>query len=357
MKRSILNAKHLRILLSILLFGSVVTCSEVIELGGDPSQQFILVYGRITDGIAGNEINISRTSDRVDGPQQPVSGATVSLLNEGNVLAQYREMPSSPGDYRLQYTDSAREGRSYQISILLPNGEQILSEPAIMPGIVARDSLYIEVDIIDVIISEQGFRRPTRASQLFVDTHILDQEKDFYLRWNLIETYTTAQTPTCCGDPPPPCYITNDISGQDIRLFNGADLKPELIPKQRFVNTVIDARFAYIYYYSVVQSTIDEQAYTYWSELDEIANLSGYVFDKTVANIAGNLYYPDDAKKQVFGYFEVAHVDTARVSNDSDQFEFFLREPCPAAPENFAPECSNCLLIENSSHHRPYFYR
>lgn len=339
----------------ILLF--IIGCSEVIDLGGDPSQRFVLVYGRITDGTAGNEVSIFYTSERSDGAQEPISGATVSLVSDGVDLAQYEEIVMRPGEYRLNFADSAREGRSYQVAIRLPSGEQIQSEPAIMPGMVAKDSLHLEVDLIDILISEQGFRRPIRASQLFVDTHILDRENDFYLRWNLVETYTTAQTPTCCGDPPPPCYITNDISGQEIRIFNGAELKPEVIPNQRFVNTRIDSRFAYIYYYSVIQSTIDKQAYEYWAQLDEIANLSGYIFDKTVGNIAGNLHYSDNPKKQVFGYFEVAHVDTTRISNDSDQFEFFLREPCPAAPENFAPECSNCLLIENSSHHRPYFFQ
>ena len=354
LKRKYLSNRGYGFLLVLFL---VVACSEVIDLGGDPSDQFVLVYGRVTDGTAGNEIFISKTSSRSDGPQEPISGAIISLMSEEVVMGRYNELSNRPGEYRLNYTDSAREGLSYHVVIDLPSGEQILSEPAIMPGLAARDSLSIIVDLVDFIISEQGFRQANRAAQLYVETKILEREEDFFLKWNIIEHYTALGTPMCCGPPPPPCYIQNDISGQEIRLFNGSELKPEVIPSRLFKNTEIDGRFAFIYYYSVIQTTIDRQAYEYWSQLQEIADLSGFVFDKTVGNIRGNLYYPNNAKKQVFGYFEVAHSDTTRMSTDSDEFSFFLREPCPAVPENFAPECGNCLLIENSTNNRPYFFR
>ncbi|OEK04559.1 DUF4249 domain-containing protein [Roseivirga misakiensis] len=343
-------------LISAILLIVCIACSEVIDLGGDPSSQFVLVYGRITDGTAGNEISLSLTSDRSDGAQQPISGATISLMSDNGFLGRYFEKVDSPGDYRLSYSDSAREGSAYHVVIDLPSGEQIVSEPAIMPGLAAKDSLSLKFELIDFFIGEQGFRQANRAAQLFVETKILEPNNDFYLKWNILESYIALETPQCCGTPPPPCYIGNDISGQEIKIFNGRDLTADVIPSKLFKTTKIDGRFAFIYYYSVIQTTLDEQAYNYWAQLQEIADLSGFIFDKTVANIQGNLYYPDNPKKQVFGYFEVARSDTTRISASSDEFSFFLRQPCPAAPESSAPECTACLLIENSSHHRPYYY-
>jgi len=334
-------------------------CAEVIELGSKQTEPSLIVYGRITDGTAGNEITIFESSTRSDGAQEVLSGATIDLLENGGVIAQYEEEHDNPGNYRLvMLNDSAREGRSYQISITLPSGEQVLSKPAVMPGLRARDSIYVEVDLVDVVINQEGIRELRRLSQLLVDTKILEREADFYLRWNVIETYTAVQTPVCCGPPPPPCYVTNDITGQSLRLFNGAQLKPDIIPRQNLANTTVDGRFAFTYFYQVVQSTIDEEAHAYWTKVEEIASLSGSIFDKTPANIVGNLYYPDRPKDPIFGYFEVARVDTTRTWLNSDRFDFFLREPCPAARlDEPPPECGNCLLIENSSHHRPYFYQ
>ncbi|MFY0594634.1 DUF4249 family protein [Roseivirga sp.] len=334
----------------------VCTCAEVIDLDGDPTSQFVLVYGRVTDGKAGNEISLALTSERSDGAQEPISGATIALMKGEELLGRYIEKSESPGDYRLNYADSAREGEAYHIEIELPNGERILSQPSVMPSLAAKDSLSIQVDLIEFVVDERGFRRDIRAAQLYVDTKVTNLENDFFLKWNILESYIAVETPRCCGTPPPPCYIGNDITGQEIRIYDGASLKADVIPDRLFRTTEVDGRFAFLYYYQVIQSTIDQQAYEYWSKIEEISNLSGFVFDKTVANIQGNLYYPDDPKSQVFGYFEVARVDTTRISTDSDEFNFFLREPCPASPENFAPECGSCLIIENSTHDRPYFY-
>lgn len=342
----------------IVMLWLVGACAEVIELDSRSTAPSLIVYGRITDGTAGNEITIFESSTRSDGAQEALSGATIDLIENGRVIAQYEEEIDRPGNYRLiMPNDSAREGRVYQIAIRLPSGDQVLSEPSVMPGLKARDSIYVEVDLVDVVINQEGIRELRRLSQLLVDTKILEKDSDFYLRWNVIETYTAVQTLVCCGPPPPPCYVTNDISGQELRLFDGSVLKPDLITRQNLANTTIDGRFAFTYFYQVIQSTIDEAAHSYWAKVEEIANLSGSIFDKTPANIVGNLYYPDRPKDPIFGYFEVARVDTTRTWLNSDRFNFFLREPCPAARIDEAPpECGNCLLIENSSHHRPYFY-
>ncbi|OEK00865.1 hypothetical protein BFP97_04785 [Roseivirga sp. 4D4] len=360
MNKKVISKRMISAVLAIAITWLMMAgCAEVIELGSKPTAPSLIVYGRITDGTAGNEITIFESSTRSDGAQQALSGATIDLLEDGSVIAQYEEELNNPGNYRLVMpNDSAREGRSYQIAITLPSGEQVLSEPSIMPGLKAKDSIYVEVDLVDVVVDQGGIRELRRLSQLLVDTEILEKETDFYLRWNVIETYTAVQTQVCCGPPPPPCYVTNDITGQALRLFNGAKLKPDLIPRQNLANTTVDGRFAFTYFYQVVQSTIDEGAHAYWTKVEEIANLSGSIFDKTPANIVGNLYYPDRPKDPIFGYFEVARVDTTRTWLNSDRFDFFLREPCPAARLDEAPpECGNCLLIENSSHHRPYFYQ
>ncbi len=334
-------------------------CSEVIDLGTKPTDPVLIVYGRITDGTAGNEISIFESSERSDGAQNALTGAEIDLIEDGVLIGQYVEEDNRPGHYRLEMpNDSARQGRMYEVSITLPNGDRVLSKPSTMPGLMARDSIYVDVDLVDLVINERGFKEPRKLSQLFVDTEILDSEADFFLKWNVVEAYTAVETPRCCGTPPPPCYITNDITRQDPVLFNGADLKPAIISGQNMANTVIDGRFAFAYYYMVIQSTIDEAAHNYWSQVGEVASLTGTIFDKTVGNVGGNLFYPDKPNEQVFGYFEVARVDTNWTWLNSDNFSFFLREPCPAARTDEAPpECSSCLIIKNSSHHRPYFYQ
>lgn len=359
MNKRTLDISFYKVIICIVLITFSISCSDVIDLNGRPAEPALIIYGRVTDGTAGNVVSIFLSSERSDGAQQHVSDARVFLIEDGQTVGEYKALRSRPGDYRLDMVnDSARQGRTYQLAVELPNGDRILSQPTTMPGLAAIDSVYIETSLADVVVSQEGFTVQRRLAQLFADTRIVEYDAPFYLKWNIIEAYTAVQTPQCCGDPPPPCYVTNDITGQEIRLLNGADLKSDVIERQSVISSTIDGRFAFAYYYVLVQSTVDEQAYEYWRQIREVANLSGSIFDKTTGNVDGNLYYENRTDARVFGYFEVARSDTSVVWMNSDDFDFFLREPCPAARIDQAPpECDNCLLIPNSTHDRPYFYQ
>jgi hypothetical protein len=351
------NQKAKKWLARCLLILALCACSEVIDLDTKGVASQLVIYGRITDGTAGNEVSIALTSP-FNGEQQPVAEAQVRLIENGQEIASYVEY--TPGKYRLTYSDSARVGRTYQLSVVLQDGRSFLSLPAVMPDQAAEDQLYFDASAVETVVNQAGNTIERNLVQLFTNTRVLDQEKDFYLRWNITEAYVYEERirpPPPFEGPPPPCYITNDITGQQAMLFNGAEIKVPVISDLILSSTEIDSRFAFAYYFSVIQTTMDEAAYEYWKLIDEISNVEGSIFDRPAAPVPGNFRNTTNPDEEVLGYFEVVRSDTSFVRVRSDDIPFFVQIPCPFAERpREPPSCTDCILLDNSSYHRPYYW-
>jgi len=349
------NKLYLLLLGICLLYAA---CSEIVDLKTGEQQDQIVIYGKVTDGIAGNELSISLTSN-VGGEQQPVDGAQAVLLEDGNPIGNYERY--ARGKYRLNLNgDSARVGRQYELMITLVDGRQYKSEPAIMPDLAAIDRPRFDASVVDVVVNQAGLQVSRNLIQVFIDTEVIDQERDFYLKWDTFEAYSFEERLRVQVPPvlPPPCYVINETTGQEIYLFNGEDIKVPFIRDQLISSSEIDSRFAFDYYFSIVQTTMDKSAYEYWTLVDEISNSQGSIFDQPPAPVPGNFRNVNVPKEEVLGYFEVVRSDTTRVRVRGDAIPFYISKPCPSIPPGTSepPECTNCILIKNSTYRRPYYW-
>ncbi|GAB5527540.1 MAG: hypothetical protein Roseis2KO_54120 [Roseivirga sp.] len=320
--------------------------------------KLLVIYGKVTDGTAGNELFIGFTSD-AGAAQEPVRRAEPVLLENGVPVGAYEEL--SPGNYRLNLNgDSARVGREYELLVTLPDGRQYRSLAAKMPGLAAIDKPRFDASVVEVEVNQAGLEVKRNLIQLFVDTEIVDIENDFYLKWDMVESYSF-QERIRYATPPidrPPCYITNNTTGQNIFLFNGEELKTSEIKNQLLSTSQIDSRFAFDYYFSVIQTTMTKDTFAYWKLIEEISNAQGSIFDQPAAPVSGNFRNVSDPEEEVLGYFEVVRSDTTRVRVRGDAIDFRISIPCPPLPPGTyePPECTECLLIDNSTYSRPYFW-
>lgn len=350
--KSISNA-----LLFLLLF-LLSACAEVIDLDTETSEEWLVVDGRITNGSFGNQVRLSFTSP-INSNQRVYSGATITLFKDGAEFGQYVE--TEDGLYELNRADhSATAGNSYELLIELVDGTQYRSEPAIMPANAAVDVPKFEVGIIKEPIGDAGFTRDVRVVKMFTDTEILDPNDDFYLRWEVYETYIYEERQRMVGPftpIPQPCYITNDITGRQPILFNGAELKVQTIPDVLLSTIEVDSRYIFSYLYNVVQFTTDADTYRYRSQVDGISNLEGNLFDTPPGAVLGNISNVNNPNERVLGYFEVVRSDTTWLKVVRDDIPFNVELPCPRANAFSEPEsCTNCLLLENSTIVQPYYW-
>ena len=356
MSQNSLKGTIVFMLTSIVLL--LTGCSEVVDLNIGAQNERIVIFGKVTDGTAGNELSIAFTSP-VGGEQEPVSEADAVLLENGNPIGRYEER--APGQYRLNLNgDSARTGRTYELQVTLRDGTQYRSQPAIMPALAAIDHPRFEAGEVLDVVSQNGIAVEQRQIRVFLDTEVLDQSRDFYLKWDTFEAYSYQERLRVLVPPQlrPPCYIFNITTGQEIYLFNGEELKVDVVRDQLISSSKLDSRFAFDYYYGIVQSTIDRNAHEYWTLVDEISNSVGSIFDTPPGPVPGNFRNVNDPNEEVLGYFEVARSDTTYVRVRGDDLPFFVPPPCPGLPLGGTEpaSCTDCLLVPNSSYARPYFW-
>ncbi len=347
--------KRLRMI--IYLFLSMVLiqdCAEVVDLKTDPGASQLLVFGRITDGLEGNIIEISRTSP-LNGEQDPVSGAIVRVVAESGESEVYRE--TDPGKYQLaNEVLRGQPGRVYHLEIDLPGGAIYRSIPETMPDNNTVDVLDFEAGPIRIPIENNAVISRNMVS-LFMQTEFEDLDKDFYVRWNLLETYLFPERPKEVNSPDYPpqwCYITNDLEEQSVFLHDGSTLKNPVIGRRLMTRRLADHAFVSSYYFQVVRSSLTKDAFRYWNEINQVANAQGSIFDRPLAAVKSNIYNINDPEEEVLGYFEVSKSDTTRLLIRANDTPFAISTPCP----RFGPltdECDNCLILSNSQKVKPYF--
>lgn len=339
------------LLLPVLL---ILGCSEVVDLKTRPGASQLLVFGRITDGLEGNFIELSRTSV-LNGEQEPVTGAVVRVFAGDGNTEYYRETES--GKYELaNETLIGQPGMIYYLEIDVPGGSTYRSTPETMPENNTVDILDFEAGPIRIPIQNNAEISRNMVS-LFMRTEFLDVDQEFYVRWNLLETYLFPERPKMVDSPDYPpqwCYITNDLEGQSVFLHDGSTLKNPVISRRLMTRRLADNAFVSSYYFQVVRSSLTKDAYRYWNEVDQVANAQGSIFDRPLAAVQSNIYNIDDPEEEILGYFEVSTMDTTRLLIRENDTPFAISTPCPQSGP-LTDECDNCLLLDNSEKVKPYF--
>ena len=124
------SPKNILGLLLCCLLG--VSCVDEITFNLDSLPSRIAVEGFITDSLTTHTIEISSSAVLGvgnDNIQPPISNAEVKVLDDqGN---EYLFTEGEPGAYSALMQGVT--GRSYHLSIVLPDGKKILSTPSILP--------------------------------------------------------------------------------------------------------------------------------------------------------------------------------------------------------------------------------
>ena len=334
---------------------ALCACADVVDLNTTPGDAQLLVFGRVTSGLEGNIIQIATTSP-INNGQQPEERAMVYLVHEDGERERY--MPTSePGVYELENTTLiGQPGESYHVEIQLVDGRRYHSVPEKMPQKAGQDHLDFEAGPIR-IINENRIEISRNAVQLYVRSEIFDTEVDSYIRWNLLETFLFPERPQIVDTPdfPPQwCYVTNDLEEQAVFLYDGSELKTNEIARRLMTTQFSRDDFAVEYYFQVVQSSMTREAHRFWSDIYQVTNAQGSIFDRPMAPVVGNVFNVDNPDEDVLGYFEVSQVDTTRIMLNAQDLPFAVSRSCPLAGF-VGPECSNCLLLKNSEKKKPHF--
>ncbi len=338
------------LLLIVLLFS---TCLDEINLTAPASIPILTVSGNIYSGPGPYSVFLTESAQFAAGSTgipAAVVGARVKIMDDQGNEETLQEFED--GEYRTA-TNGIRGmvGRTYQIELEV-NGNTYRSRPEEMLPVVSAESLDFEVNTNEQINEAGNFVNST-AVTVMVNTFFPSSENEngSFLRWTTFGVYEYAEIGSQGNLNPQICYVTEDIDFDNVSVASSEGIEGDFLQQQPVISRVVDFRFTANYCFNVIQHSITEGAYDFWSAVGAEFERSGNIFESPPGKIRGNIFNTADENEEVLGYFSASAVDTINiivegraVGNPTPQCR-----PFPRGPES----CTNCLLITNSTRAKP----
>jgi len=248
----------------------------------------------------------------------PLTGCEVKVRDNKNNEFMLEEYES--GKYRVwmekQYLAA---GTSFQVRVITPAGEEVVSGFDTMPRGPALDSVYYAIE--DIPTPDPDIYQ--RIMQFYVD---LDAEGDYsrYYKWEVVETweYEAAYPAEYYYDgthhqiKPPDysnyrCYASGLV--KQVFTVSTMNLSQNIYP--RFPLHSIDggtSRLSILYSILVRQLALSQSAYNYWEQMRTNSTEQGGLYEKQPVIIKGNLKSLTNPEQSVLGYFHTASVSERR---------------------------------------------
>ncbi len=335
---------------------SIWSCIDEIALNVDTEQRTLVVDGFVTDSLGNFQVKLSQSSVigiGNDNILDPVPGATVQLLDTDGGSYPYLELEEQPGVYELADFKALR-GKAYFIDVILPDGNHYQSKPATLRSSSKIDNISYEV-------TEETYRN--NVGDLITENRILTKiASDFsnaaerpFLRWRVSGQYQLQEQYRGALNPQR-CYVNVNLDINDIRLFDASQVNGDALFEQVISETTYDFRFGDQFCYHISQYSISEDEFNYWSNIKEVIDIDGSLFDPPPGTVIGNIVNVDNVNDVAVGYFSVASVSFVRNFINSNELDVFVRPKC--AGFFFTPPfgCMNCLEVNSSTREKPEYW-
>ncbi|NEN25214.1 DUF4249 domain-containing protein [Cryomorpha ignava] len=272
----------------IILFSigfALTSCEDKIDLDLPDGETFLVVEGWITNEDIPQTVKLTYTSPYFEDAAPPVvTGANVLLRDsEGN---ENELLEFQPGVY--QFDEAGIIGRSYQLYIILPEGDIYESAFELLREPVPIDSIYWQLSDKEPNLDDD--ENPDDIYDVLINTYEPEGLGDHY-QWRSFLNGVEAREPF-------DIFTTSDqlVDGGPIPQFNVTE-KLYSTP-----DTVV-----------IVQERISKAAYEFLTLLQNQTAFVGSPFDTPPVPIEGNVRNLSDPKRIALGFFGAAGRDRATV--------------------------------------------
>lgn len=299
--------------LIVFLWFFFFACREIYEPEVNQLDQSILVVeGYLDSEGLRSELRLSRTSDlNTETKVDPEVGASIELIAESGTT--YPLVEEGEGVYVFQ--KDILEENTYQLSIRLANGEEVLSE-SIQP-------------IITPPILETGYVRDESGIEVFVNTQGNENADDFLWTYEETWVYLPKIRVTFIYKPGEGVVDRNDEERIDLCYQTERNAGVLLETSSRFEDQVVfrqtikefetgDPRMQKRYSILVSQKAIPQDAVEFWETLRKNSEDIGTVFSPLPSLIRGNLHYVGDQNRPVVGQINIGVVQQSRIFVDRE---------------------------------------
>ena len=343
--------RFLKIVFLLLVACFFSTCLDEIELDVPASDAVLVIAGNIYTQPGPYSVFISESAEFASGPAgspDPVSGAIVRLRDDVGNEETLTEFVN--GEYRTAENGlRGTIGRTYTLEVQV-NGNTYQSQPEEILPVVSAESLETEV-LTGERQNEAGNFVSSTDVRVMVNTSFPINENGSFLRWTSFGVYEYAEIGSQGNLNPQICFVTEDVDFDNVSVASSEEVVDNFIQRQPVLTRVVDFRFTARYCFNVVQHSITESAFNFWSAVGDEFERSGNIFEAPPGKINGNIFNVANAEDEVLGFFGASAVDTITILVEGREVGNPIPQcrPFPRGPES----CTNCLLLNNSTRVRP----
>ncbi|HRG66956.1 MAG TPA: DUF4249 family protein, partial [Saprospiraceae bacterium] len=232
-----------------------------------------------------------------------------------NDLGQTKELILDvDGFYKTVIEDSINFnynfGRKFFIKVTTYNGDQYVSEPETLSNSPAIESLTWKI-VKKSIVNNLNQIELADFVEIYLTT---PKPTDLnYLKFDVINAYK--YTDQLEGFPPGKlCYVTQRADTRNVLLYDHTNLSIPVIKDIPVYDHRIDYLFSEGYYATIVLQSIGKKAYDYYTQINELNNREGSIYDAPAGKILSNIKNITRPDQNAYGFFYAVTQDTARIS-------------------------------------------
>jgi len=314
----------------------ILAIDGVIDIGANSSTQFVLTRSRsLLDSVT----------------DLPELGAQVMIQSAAG--ANYPLIDTGANGIYVSDPLNLDPGQKYQLAVTTSEGSKYLSE-LVTPKISAPiDSVNWE------LVQDPSFG--TQVVNVYVNSHDPTNSTKFY-RWDYLETWehlSTYETFWALGpgnleyglfpsQTTHTCWST--LLSTQIALGTTITLSSDVISQIKVATiTKDDPKMDIGYSMLVRQYPLDQQAYTYWLNVQKNSQSLGGLFDLQPGQLPGNIHGVTNPKDPVVGYVSACSIGEKRIFISNNQLPGWQSNPSVNCPVKmaFPPDLNNIVYWNN----------
>lgn len=270
--------KFIKIIFAVVLFGSLTSCEQVIELPlSDEADSKIVINGLVSDLPGPYYVDITKSRNFFSNDEPDVViGATVWITENGELVDTLLEV--RPGVYETQKI-TGEPGSSYVLDVW-SNGEHYQAEETMPSHVVLSGVRFdpLEIEDQDELCDDKGDCRP--LYNILLSAKEPQHEVNYYL-WRFYENGDLVVDP-------------EEIIYADDQFVSGSDIVD--LPLDIYVREGDTIRMEML--------SLTKEHWEYWWGVDEQINFAGGPTGSPPDNVSTNL------SNGALGYFGVSAISS-----------------------------------------------
>jgi Domain of unknown function (DUF4249) len=308
--------------LAALSLTATLSCKQTYDppaIANPPT--FLVVEGFINNGPDSTYFDLTHTYKLSDSTATtPETGAAVSIQGTDNSSYSLGEVGNGLYGANLPTLNPTT---TYRLSINTTDGKRYASD-------------YVPI-VVNPAIDSVNFIRNNTGATIYVNTHD-PTNRARYFRWDYQETwefhsayfaalmFVNGQLINYAPNTINTCWKADNATG--ILLGTTTQLSSDIVSEHPLVDIPLAAQQLSVKYSILVkQYAITEDAYNWWSIMQNNTENIGSIFGVQPSTNQGNLHCLSDTAQQVIGYVSAGNTSTQRIFITNDQVSPWIYEP------------------------------